>query len=152
VRKFRARSGAILPPVALAGVKEGTATPVGMGETSRRAEANHRSSRGLGSAAMTAEAEPQLRELGAALRNPRLKGFIISIGGHSDAAFNRNPSERRAETIRWYLVDNFAVTRCWRRVPLGISFGPPNKVSSFAAGPLCESGLSFPKPLLTLMR
>ena len=42
-------------------------------------------------------------------------------------------------------MDNFAVTRCWRRVPLGISFGPPNKVSSFAAGPLCESGLSFPK-------
>jgi outer membrane protein OmpA-like peptidoglycan-associated protein len=63
------------------------------------------------SAAITDEAEPQLRELGAALSDPRLKGSIISIGGHTDAvgsdAFNQNLSERRAATIKWYLVDNF---------------------------------------------
>src|SRR5712691_6669670 len=63
------------------------------------------------SAAVTAGAEPQLRELGAALSDPRLKGSIISIGGHTDAigsdAFNQNLSERRAATIKWYLVDNF---------------------------------------------
>ena len=57
------------------------------------------------------EAEPQLRELGAALRDPRLKGSNISIGGHTDAiggdAFNQRLSERRAATIKWYLVDNF---------------------------------------------
>jgi outer membrane protein OmpA-like peptidoglycan-associated protein len=63
------------------------------------------------SAAVTDEAKPQLRELGAALSDPRLKGSIISIGGHTDAvgsdAFNQNLSERRAATIKWYLVDNF---------------------------------------------
>jgi len=63
------------------------------------------------SAEITAEAEPQLRELGAALRDPRLKGSNISIGGHTDAiggdAFNQRLSERRAATIKWYLVDNF---------------------------------------------
>jgi outer membrane protein OmpA-like peptidoglycan-associated protein len=47
----------------------------------------------------------------AALSDPRLKGSIISIGGHTDAvgsdAFNQNLSERRAASIKWYLVDNF---------------------------------------------
>jgi outer membrane protein OmpA-like peptidoglycan-associated protein len=63
------------------------------------------------SAAITEEARPQLDELGAALTNPRLKGSIIAIGGHTDAvggdAFNQNLSERRAAAIKWYLVDNF---------------------------------------------
>jgi outer membrane protein OmpA-like peptidoglycan-associated protein len=63
------------------------------------------------SAEIAAEAEPQLRELGAALSDPRLKGSTISIGGHTDAvggdAFNQRLSERRATTIKWYLVDNF---------------------------------------------
>src|SRR6516165_1960183 len=52
------------------------------------------------SAAITAEAEPQLRALGVALGDSRLRGSIISIGGHTDAvgsdAFNQNLSERRA--------------------------------------------------------
>jgi outer membrane protein OmpA-like peptidoglycan-associated protein len=65
------------------------------------------------SAAITAEAAPQLRELGVALSDPRLKGSIISIGGHTDAVggdeFNQNLSERRAATIKRYLVDNFAL-------------------------------------------
>jgi outer membrane protein OmpA-like peptidoglycan-associated protein len=56
------------------------------------------------SAAITAEAEPQLRELGAALSDRRLKGSVISIGGHTDAvgsdAFNQSLSERRAATIK----------------------------------------------------
>jgi outer membrane protein OmpA-like peptidoglycan-associated protein len=63
------------------------------------------------SAKITEEAKPQLDELGAALTNPRLKGSIISIGGHTDAvgsdAFNQNLSERRAAAIKWHLVDNF---------------------------------------------
>jgi outer membrane protein OmpA-like peptidoglycan-associated protein len=45
------------------------------------------------SAALTADAKPQLRELGAALRDPRLKDSTISIAGHTDAvgsdAFNQ---------------------------------------------------------------
>src|SRR5258708_38439459 len=35
------------------------------------------------SAAITADALPQLRELGAALSDPELKGATISIGGHT---------------------------------------------------------------------
>jgi outer membrane protein OmpA-like peptidoglycan-associated protein len=65
------------------------------------------------SAAITAEAEPQLRELGAALTDPRLKGSTISIGGHTDAVgsdgFNQVLSERRAATIKRYLVDHFGL-------------------------------------------
>jgi len=63
------------------------------------------------SAALTGDAKPQLRELGAALRDLRLKGSTISIAGHTDAvgsdAFNQILSERRAATIKWYLIDNF---------------------------------------------
>ena len=62
-------------------------------------------------AAVIPEAEPPLRELGAALSDPRLKGSMISIAGHTDAVgsdtFNQILSERRAETVKWYLVDNF---------------------------------------------
>jgi outer membrane protein OmpA-like peptidoglycan-associated protein len=63
------------------------------------------------SAAITSEAEPQLDELGAALTNPRLRGAVISIGGHTDGvggdAFNKKLSGRRAAMIKEYLVDNF---------------------------------------------
>jgi outer membrane protein OmpA-like peptidoglycan-associated protein len=66
------------------------------------------------SAAITAGAEPQLRALGVALTDSRLRGSIISIGGHTDAvgsdAFNQNLSERRAATIKWYLADNFGLS------------------------------------------
>ena len=88
------------------------------------------------SAAITAEAEPQLRELGAALSDPRLKGSIISIGGHTDAigsdAFNQNLSERRAATIKWYLVDNFKLPPATLH---SVGFGkrrPKNKADVFA--------------------
>jgi outer membrane protein OmpA-like peptidoglycan-associated protein len=63
------------------------------------------------SATITSQAEPQLRELGAALADPKLKGAVISINGHTDGVggdlFNRKLSERRAAMIREYLVDNF---------------------------------------------
>jgi len=63
------------------------------------------------SAVITPQAEPQLRELGAALSDPKLKGATISINGHTDGvggdAFNMRLSERRAATIKWYLVNNF---------------------------------------------
>jgi outer membrane protein OmpA-like peptidoglycan-associated protein len=88
------------------------------------------------SAEITAEAEPQLRELGAALREPRLKGSTILIAGHTDAvggdAFNQQLSERRAATIKWYLVDKF-------RLPAAnlhaVGYGkqrPKNKADLFA--------------------
>jgi outer membrane protein OmpA-like peptidoglycan-associated protein len=66
------------------------------------------------SAAITPQAEPQLRELGAALSDARLKGATISINGHTDGvggdAFNKRLSERRAVMIKGYLVDNFQLS------------------------------------------
>jgi outer membrane protein OmpA-like peptidoglycan-associated protein len=66
------------------------------------------------SAAITPQAEPQLRELGDALTNPKLRGATVSINGHTDAvggdAFNMDLSERRAETIKRYLVDHFQLS------------------------------------------
>jgi outer membrane protein OmpA-like peptidoglycan-associated protein len=63
------------------------------------------------SAEIAPQAEPQLRELGAALSDPGLNGATISINGHTDGvggdAFNKRLSERRAAMIKEYLVDNF---------------------------------------------
>jgi OOP family OmpA-OmpF porin len=64
---------------------------------------------------ITPQAEPQLRELGAALSDPKLKGATISINGHTDGvggdAFNKRLSERRAGMIKEYLMDNFQLRR-----------------------------------------
>jgi outer membrane protein OmpA-like peptidoglycan-associated protein len=66
------------------------------------------------SAEITLEAEGQLRELGKALADSKLKGAAISINGHTDGkgsdAFNKRLSERRAASIKTYLVDNFGLT------------------------------------------
>jgi outer membrane protein OmpA-like peptidoglycan-associated protein len=66
------------------------------------------------SAEITLEAEGQLRELGKALSDAKLKGAAISINGHTDGkgsdAFNKRLSERRAASIKTYLVDNFGLT------------------------------------------
>ena len=62
---------------------------------------------------ITLEAEGQLRELGKALADSKLKGATISINGHTDGkgsdAFNKRLSERRAASIKTYLVDNFGL-------------------------------------------
>jgi outer membrane protein OmpA-like peptidoglycan-associated protein len=88
------------------------------------------------SAAITAEAEPQLRELGAALTDPRLRGSTISIGGHTDAvgsdSFNQILSERRAATIKWYLVDHFGLQAAALRT---VGYGkrqPKNRADVYA--------------------
>jgi outer membrane protein OmpA-like peptidoglycan-associated protein len=66
------------------------------------------------SADITLEAEGQIRELGKALADPKLKGATISINGHTDGkgsdGFNKRLSERRAASIKAYLVDNFGLT------------------------------------------
>jgi outer membrane protein OmpA-like peptidoglycan-associated protein len=63
---------------------------------------------------ITLEAEGQLRELGKALADSKLKGATISINGHTDGkgsdAFNKRLSERRAQSIKTYLVDNFGLS------------------------------------------
>jgi outer membrane protein OmpA-like peptidoglycan-associated protein len=66
------------------------------------------------SATITSQAEPQLRELGAALSDAKLRGAVISINGHTGGVggdmFNRKLSERRAAMIKEYLVDNFQLS------------------------------------------
>jgi outer membrane protein OmpA-like peptidoglycan-associated protein len=57
---------------------------------------------------------PQLTSLGNALSSPELKNALVSINGHTDAKSNdisnQKLSERRAESIKRYLLDHFALT------------------------------------------
>ena len=56
---------------------------------------------------------PDVQSLGQALSNPSLKGSTFVVAGHTDAiggeAFNQGLSERRADTIKKYLVDKFGI-------------------------------------------
>jgi outer membrane protein OmpA-like peptidoglycan-associated protein len=56
---------------------------------------------------------PDAQSLGQALSNPSLKGSTFIVAGHTDAiggeAFNQGLSERRADTIKKYLVDKFGI-------------------------------------------
>ncbi|MBX9945576.1 MAG: OmpA family protein [Reyranella sp.] len=54
-----------------------------------------------------------LQALGTALKDPRLKGNLFQIAGHTDAvgddAYNQRLSEARARTVRDYLIQQFGV-------------------------------------------
>jgi outer membrane protein OmpA-like peptidoglycan-associated protein len=89
------------------------------------------------SATISPEAMPQLRELGAALADPRLAGSAFTIGGHTDGtgsdAYNMRLSQRRAEAVKRFLADNYTI-------PSGnlhaVGYGkhqPKNKADVFAA-------------------
>ena len=56
---------------------------------------------------------PSVQVLGQALSDPKLKGSTFIVAGHTDGvggdAFNQDLSERRADTIKRYLVDNYRV-------------------------------------------
>lgn len=56
---------------------------------------------------------PALQELGKALTSERLKGETFIIAGHADAvggeAFNQDLSERRANSVKQYLVEKFGI-------------------------------------------
>jgi len=66
------------------------------------------------SATVTAKAEPQLKELGNALRSAKLENSVIVISGHTDAkgadGYNQKLSERRAEAVKAYLVENMKIS------------------------------------------
>jgi outer membrane protein OmpA-like peptidoglycan-associated protein len=53
------------------------------------------------------------QHLGEALTDPQLKGSTFIVSGHTDGvgsdAFNQDLSERRADTIKHYLVDHFHI-------------------------------------------
>ena len=54
-----------------------------------------------------------VQHLGEALSDPQLKGSTFIVSGHTDGvgsdAFNQDLSERRADTIKHYLVDHFHI-------------------------------------------
>jgi outer membrane protein OmpA-like peptidoglycan-associated protein len=65
------------------------------------------------SAAVNARSEPQLNNLGKALTSGELAGSVFMLGGHTDArgsdGYNQSLSERRAETVKRFLMDNYHI-------------------------------------------
>lgn len=65
------------------------------------------------SADISAKSLPSVQALGRALTNPDLKGSTFIVAGHTDAAgsesYNQDLSERRADSIKRYLIDNYHI-------------------------------------------
>jgi outer membrane protein OmpA-like peptidoglycan-associated protein len=65
------------------------------------------------SANITATSMPSVQALGTALTNINLKGSTFVVAGHTDAigsdAYNQDLSERRADTIKHYLIEKFGI-------------------------------------------
>ena len=65
------------------------------------------------SAEISTNSLPAVQSLGQALSNANLKGSTFVVAGHTDAiggeAFNQGLSERRADSIKKYLVDKFGI-------------------------------------------
>lgn len=66
------------------------------------------------SADISAKSLPAVQALGRALSNADLKGSTFVVAGHTDAAggegYNQELSERRADSIKRYLVDKYRIT------------------------------------------
>ena len=65
------------------------------------------------SADISSKSLPSVQALGKALTNPDLKGSTFIVAGHTDAAggeaYNQDLSERRADSIKRYLVDKYGI-------------------------------------------
>jgi len=65
------------------------------------------------SADISTRSLPSVQALGRALSNPDLKGSTFIVAGHTDAAgsetYNQDLSERRADSIKKYLVDKYGI-------------------------------------------
>src|SRR5579871_1640855 len=65
------------------------------------------------SAEISAKSLAAVQALGRALTNPELKGSTFIVAGHTDAAgtdgYNQDLSERRADSIKRYLMDNYHI-------------------------------------------
>ena len=62
---------------------------------------------------ISARSLPSVQALGRALANPGLRGSTFIVAGHTDAAggdaYNQDLSERRADSIKHYLVDKSGI-------------------------------------------
>jgi outer membrane protein OmpA-like peptidoglycan-associated protein len=62
---------------------------------------------------ISAKSLPAVQALGRALANPDLKGSTFILAGHTDAAggeaYNQDLSERRADSIKRYLVEKASI-------------------------------------------
>jgi outer membrane protein OmpA-like peptidoglycan-associated protein len=65
------------------------------------------------SADISAKSLPSVQSLGKALTNADLKGSTFIVAGHTDAAgggaYNQDLSERRADSIKRYLIERFGI-------------------------------------------
>jgi outer membrane protein OmpA-like peptidoglycan-associated protein len=65
------------------------------------------------SANISQKSMPSVQALGRALTSPDLKGSTFIVAGHTDAAgtevYNQDLSERRADSIKRYLVDKYSI-------------------------------------------
>jgi outer membrane protein OmpA-like peptidoglycan-associated protein len=65
------------------------------------------------SAAISTTSLGSVQALGKALSNPNLKGSTFVVAGHTDAvggeSYNQDLSERRADSIKRYLVERFGI-------------------------------------------
>jgi outer membrane protein OmpA-like peptidoglycan-associated protein len=65
------------------------------------------------SADISEKSMPSVQALGHALANPNLKGSTFIVAGYTDAAgsaaYNQELSERRADSIKRYLVTNYGI-------------------------------------------
>jgi outer membrane protein OmpA-like peptidoglycan-associated protein len=65
------------------------------------------------SAEISTKSLPSVQALGKALTDPDLKGSTFILAGHTDAAggesYNQDLSERRADSIKRYLVDKYGI-------------------------------------------
>ena len=65
------------------------------------------------SAEISAKSLPDVQKLGRALTSPSLQGSTFLLAGHTDAAgsdaYNQDLSDRRADSIKRYLMDNYHI-------------------------------------------
>ena len=79
----------------------------------------------LNSAEISKSARPNIEALGKALQNNELKGVSFLLAGHTDATgsanFNQSLSERRAQTVRKLLIDEFKLSN---EQFIAVGYGP----------------------------